>query len=436
MRDKNLLQLFLILNVALAACFVVYLFLASNNQPKVVATSFTPPPINSNRVMIKPVVIEPKTNPASPTLVATNEVAARVTNAAPVAPAAVPTNAPVLPPVASGKKFGWQQVESDEYRSYLDNLRAVGCPEEKVRYIIVADINELYAQKRLKEAVNHDPQWWKAEPEISVANVLQEKGRRLDDERRTLIEKLLGKEALELEKSEATFWSNVQLTGPVLGSLAPELHQTVQEICGRSMERTQNAFWGRVNDGQSVNQVELAKLREQTRADLRKVLEADAIEEFLLRYSHNAHQLRAQLRGFETKPDEFRKIFRVIDPVEHQLQLEYGGLEALSPQQRERFDRQRDSAIKEALGPKRYEEYLVTKDPLYRQAQMTAMQYGAPIKAIMPIYEMTKSSEQKRQKILSDGALTVQQKNDALTAVNQEQLKSVQRIVTESASQR
>ena len=40
MRDKNLLQLFLILNVALAGCFVVYLLLSSNGQPKVTAAVF------------------------------------------------------------------------------------------------------------------------------------------------------------------------------------------------------------------------------------------------------------------------------------------------------------------------------------------------------------------------------------------------------------
>jgi len=432
MRDKNLLKLFLVLNVALAACFAVYLFLASNNHPKVIATSFPAPQVATNRAVARP-AIAVATNVVLPPPQATNETA---TPAVPVAPAAPGTNDVALGPVFSRKKFGWQQVESDEYRTYLDSLRAVGCPEEKVRYIIMADIDEMFSQKRLKEAVAHDPQWWRAEPEINIAGVLQEKGRKLDEERRVLIEKLLGKEALELDKSEMTFWSNVQLTGPVLGSLSPEVHQSVQEICGRSMERSQNAFWGRVNDGQSINQVELARLREQTRSDLRKILDAAALEEFLLRYSHNAHQLRAQLRGFEPTPDEFRKIFRAIDPMEHQLQLEFGGVETLSPQQRERHERQRDAAIKESLGPKRYEEFVVTKDPLYRQAQMTAMQYGAPPKAIMPIYEMSKLSEQKRQKILTDKALTREQQSAAINAVNQEQLKSLQRIVTESGGQR
>jgi len=156
------------------------------------------------------------------------------------------------------------------------------------------------------------------------------------------------------------------------------------------------------------------------------------MEEFLLRYSHNAHQLRNELRGFNPTPEEFRRILRATDPMDHQLQLQFGGPETLSPQQRERHLAQRDAAIKEVLGPKRYQDYLMVKDPLYRQAQATVSQYGAPEKAIMPIYHMTKANETRRQKILNDAALTAQQKSEALNAVSQEQMRSVQQIVSEA----
>ena len=424
MRDKHLLRLFLALNVALAACFVIYLFISANNQPRVTSSSFTPVPAATNQ-QAAPSTSALATNTNS-ALVATNQVAA-----IPATNAPAETNLTAPQPVLAQKKFGWEQIDSDEYKTYLDSLRAVGCPEDKIRYIVITDINELFSKKRLKEAVTHDIQWWRAEPEVSVAGALQQKGRGLEEERRALVEKYLGSEAAEMERGEAMLWSNVQLTGPVLGALPPEVHNTVQEICGRSIERHQGAFWARINEGQPLNNVEMARLREQTRADLRKVLNADGMEEFLLRYSHNAHQLRSELRGFDPTPDEFRKMFRGIDTLDHQLQMEYGGPEALSQQQRERYLSQRDAAIKEALGPKRYQDYLMVKDPLFRQAQAVAMQYGAPPKVILPIYQATKAHELKRQKILSDAALTPQQKSEALQAVNQEQQRSVQQIVTD-----
>jgi len=118
------------------------------------------------------------------------------------------------------------------------------------------------------------------------------------------------------------------------------------------------------------------------------------------------------------------------------LQMEYGGLEALSEKQRERHQRQREEIIQQTLSPQRYQAYLLTKDPLYRQAQIMAMQFNAPAKAIIPIYQMTKLNESKRQKIINDATLTPQQKSDALNAVNQEQQQSIHRIVTEANAQR
>ena len=160
MRDKHLLRLFLALNVALAACFVIYLFLSANNQPKVTSSSFVPISAGTN-TQEKPPTLSAKTNPPA---AESNQVAAiSVTNAP------GETNVTAPQPVFVQKKFGWEQIESDEYKSYLDSLRAVGCPEDKIRYIVITDINELFSKKRLKEAVTHDIQWWRSEPEPSIA---------------------------------------------------------------------------------------------------------------------------------------------------------------------------------------------------------------------------------------------------------------------------
>jgi hypothetical protein len=427
-KERSLLQLFLFLNVGLALAFVIYLFISHSGHPQVVSTSFPAAPSKTNLFtnLLSAASARTnalKTNTVVSSISSTNSLAVAVTDAPPTL-------------TLSKKKFTGQDVDSAPYLSYIESLRAVGCPDDKIRQIILADINELFDKKRVKEAVENDTQWWKSETDLLRMNVLQEKGRALEEERHLLIAKLLGPEAAESEKSEALLWSSVQLTGPVLGALPADKHNQVQEICGKSLERQQSAFWSRMNDGQPMNQIEMAKLREQTRADLRTVLAPDEMEEFLLRYSHNAHQLRLELRGLDPTPDEFRKIFRAIDALDHQVQLEYGGVETMSQQQRERYERQRDVAIRETLAPERHQAFLMTKDPLYRQAQMYAMQYNAPPKAVMPLYRMAQVTESKRQQILNNAALTPQQKSEALNAVNIEQQQSIQKIIIESAGQR
>src|SRR5437868_620849 len=43
--------------------------------------------------------------------------------------------------------FHWSLVESRDYRFYIANLRAIGCPEETIRDIIIAEVNRLYWPK-------------------------------------------------------------------------------------------------------------------------------------------------------------------------------------------------------------------------------------------------------------------------------------------------
>jgi hypothetical protein len=51
---------------------------------------------------------------------------------------------------ASLLPFRWSQLESTNYLTYIANLRAIGCPAQTVRDLIVADVDSLYAPKREK----------------------------------------------------------------------------------------------------------------------------------------------------------------------------------------------------------------------------------------------------------------------------------------------
>ena len=44
--------------------------------------------------------------------------------------------------------FRWSRLESTDYRVYIANLRDIGCPEQTIRDIIKADVDNLYASRR------------------------------------------------------------------------------------------------------------------------------------------------------------------------------------------------------------------------------------------------------------------------------------------------
>jgi hypothetical protein len=347
-------------------------------------------------------------------------------NRAPEPPAV--TSAPVTNVVRSARQFGWEDVTKETYPPYIANLRAIGCPEKQVRNIVVADVNELFDKRRLEQAVKTDSQWWKPETFMGILPMQNFAGANFDEERRALLNRLLGEGWDDSIKLPSLNSGAVNLTGPVLGALPADTWNSVQEICARSMDRHQAYMTVKMNEGGAMDNIELAKLRNQTRSDLSKILTPEQMEEFLLRYSHNSSKLRLDMRGLDLTPDEFRKIFRGTDPFEHQTQLEYGGPEALSPKQREQLEAQRDRVVREVLSPQRFEQYLATKDPLYRQAQTTAMQYGLNGQAVKPLYELQKRMEATRTQISQNTALSAEQRAQALQSLYLEQQQTLQRM--------
>ena len=77
--------------------------------------------------------------------------------------------------------------------------------------------------------------------------------------------------------------------------------------------------------------------------------------------------LREQLRGIEVTPDEFRRLFRLADPVEQQLELVNPDISG-GPAQQTAFGMQLVDALKTVLGPDRYQAYRIAQDPAYRDA--------------------------------------------------------------------
>ena len=165
------------------------------------------------------------------------------------------------------------------------------------------------------------------------------------------------------------------LDGPVLGALSGETKQAIQDVSLRSQDRMQAYLDAQRRAGKEPDPVELAKLRQQTRDDLAHVLSPPELEEFLLRYSQDANDLRTefgQLRFFDPTPDEFRAVFRATDTLDQRIQLLADAKDPSSLDARKALEDQRENAIKIALGPKRYEEYRMLHDPVYRDAVAAA----------------------------------------------------------------
>jgi hypothetical protein len=74
-----------------------------------------------------------------------------------VAPAEslVPTQPTLIAPKPD--PFRWSQIESTDYRTYVANLRGIGCPEQTIRDIVTADVDEAFYVPKREELKQKEP---------------------------------------------------------------------------------------------------------------------------------------------------------------------------------------------------------------------------------------------------------------------------------------
>lgn len=326
--------------------------------------------------------------------------------------------------------FSWSEIESTDYAGYIANLREIDCPEATIRDIIVADVNQLFAQRREKEIPIPEQPWWRGEPDWEGISAAAGKSKALENERKALLVKLLGPDwdVTALTASRST--NTIAFTGAVLGQLSAEARSRVLDINSRAQARVQAYRKAQEQAGKPLNPVDLARLRQETRAELTQVLNPEQMEEYLLRYSATATQMRQELSGFNTTPDEFRQIFKVRDSYDQPLQLTYAGSDAAMIKKRRELEDQRDAAVRQAIGTERFRFYQLSQDPLFQQTRSTAQASGAPPDAVLPMYQINQLAQAEQQRIKNDLTLSADERDEALKIIQKDQERSLQKVMS------
>jgi hypothetical protein len=323
----------------------------------------------------------------------------------------------------------WGNIESPDLGSYITNLAAVGCPNETIRDIVLAQVNQTYSRRRATEILTPDQQWWRSDPDPAVADAAAGQFRELENQRRATLDSLLSGVLGTNWETDADLlaWlaSNYGLTGPQLGDLSPETKRAVYDIATRAQEELR---------GQ--NPMEMARIWQNERLELAALLPPDPLNEYLLRYSPTAQRLRDETRGFSLSPGQFQSLFAAVDPIVMQPDFYYQGADAEARQRQQALLAQYQADLKQALGDPGYASLQLSRDPLYLSARDAALQSGAPAQAVMPLYEINRATQAELNRIRADPALADDEKIDALANTRAEAQKSIEQLIGAEAFQR
>jgi hypothetical protein len=334
------------------------------------------------------------------------------------------------------ENFTWQQVESTNYVEFVKNLRAIGCPEQTIRDIITSEAGRLFAHRKLTEVVYPNYEWWRSDPDAEAERAAAGKIQSLESERRDLLTSLLGPN-WEVETKEATAArGGITLTGPILGEMSAQTKRAALDIIAAAQEKI-DAYREQQRLLRSpVDPMQMVRLREEPLVQLAAILTQDEYDEFALRYSPAAQQLRERMRGMNLAPAQFSDLYNALNSILGQPVYYYNGADVLLLRQQQQLQAQSEAVIKETLGAQAYAAFQLNQDALYRSTQSLAQQLNIPASSVMPIYDINRATEAEMNRIRKDDTLSNDEKVAALAQTRVEQQQSLQQLLGPEVFQR
>jgi hypothetical protein len=161
-------------------------------------------------------------------------------------------------------------------------------------------------------------------------------------------------------------------------------------------------------------------LRAQREAELAQLLGPQDFQEYQLRNSGTAREMRDNLSSFSPSEDEFKKIFDLRKNFEDQFAFGRGGGDDAAREQRRAAEQQLDQQLQATLGEQRYAEYKLSQDDRYREIYDFTTRMNLPKETAQSVYDIRQAVEQQRQQVMNNQNMSPEQRTATLAQMAEE----------------
>ena len=307
------------------------------------------------------------------------------------------------------KLFSWRQVESEDYKKYIANLRALGCPEQTIRDIILADINKLYFPRENPLRTNLVVRSGTTRTnEVSLEEYEKRKQlRAIQLEKRAVVKELLGIE-LPVDLLPSTHKRSYEMFEAAFRNLPAEKRDAIQMLTEQYWLNS-DVLRDKYKDNKSPEYLaEYKALNEGQRAELAKILTPAEQADFEMRTSASAIRLTQQMQGVTLSDDEFKKMYQIMDTYEQQMGKVGNRLSAatVDADTKTAAQAQLQQQFRTVLGDERYRDYELAQDANARSLTQVAQRYNLPPDVIAQAIELRKSIQQQTPKVQAGQPMT------------------------------
>lgn len=336
-------------------------------------------------------------------------------------------NERVAVPVGGGTNaFRWNQLESPDYPVYIANLRSIGCPEETIKDIVLAELNKLYASKYSVLMRTLPQNYW--EPPASHSTELAQQQTELFQEHRTLVKELLGIDIQSENRKNDPALSASQRRFDFL----PETDR--QRVCAwqdKYSDLERQIYANSKGLLTSEDQAALATLRQQKEAELVNLLTPAARLEFDLRTSPAAERLRTQLSQIQPSEQEFRAIYQAQVALDAKLDAssKASPQDPTSGEPEVTARREFVEQMRQILGDTRYAEYQRAQTPEYQTLARVARRFSLPPEVAGQALDIEENVEFQTQATAADSRFTEEERQTAKERLRAQALASLSSLL-------
>jgi hypothetical protein len=327
-------------------------------------------------------------------------------------------------------EFSWAQLASRDHRVFIANLRAIGCPEEIIRDIIVADVNRLYREKFAQApGTSKKYEYWKSE--VFPGNPFGDQERMqkmaaLEGEKRQMLTDL------GFDITQSAMPGGVDPMAAMLDFLPESKRASVKKAMADSQSRVAEfADELRIDPAGTF-----LKMQRETEEAVQAVLTPEEFLDYQLRFSQTAQNLRQKLSGFDPSEEEFLAIYKLRSEFDREylpaMMKPNEATMAEYPKAEARVNEQ----IRATLGEERYAEYERAGDQSFQQLQAIVQQAGLERTAANEVYELKRAVDAQVAEVRGNQSLTAEERRTALESIGQDAERSAQQILGEDVWKR
>jgi hypothetical protein len=322
------------------------------------------------------------------------------------------------------KQMMWETVEASSYLDYIDNLRRIGCPEETIRDIILADVNKLYKTKR-REAIGQKKfEYWKGNSMFRMGMDKEniEATSELNAERDELLKQLGIESSLESEAS--------QMLNP-LQQILGFLPEQKQVAVWKEMQGIQSRIAELSKDGE-VDMEMMQQAQKERDQSIKGMLSEEEYTNYLLRMSGTANLMRRQIAGFDPTEDEFLSVFKLKHAFSESYDTELGSPQDENAEQRDQRNaaqEQLNDQIRQSLGDERYADYERAQDYQFQQLHSSMKKADIGTGEAIQVYDMQKVAQDAAVQLRGNQTLNEAERRERLLQIRNETESAIQQVV-------